>query len=445
MKLDDLIKNLEDRYFIDPKFYDEYNVKRGLRNKDGSGVLVGLTRIGNVTGYIKEEEEIIPVEGKLRYRGIDIQEIVNAIAKENRAGFEEITYLLLFGKLPTEKELEAFNNLIDENMDLPAGFKENMILNAPSKDIMNKLARSVLVLYSYDEDPDNLDVKNIMRQSIELIARFPVLIAYAYQAKCHYYDKKSLIIHNPQKGLGIARNFLQMIRSDQLYSELEAQTLDIALILHAEHGGGNNSTFTTHVVSSTDTDTYSAIAAAIGSLKGPKHGGANIKVMDMMDNIKQNVKNWSNEKEIADYIVKILRKEAFDKTGLVYGIGHAVYTLSDPRAVILKKYAYELAKKNNREEEFFLYETIEKLTPTLFNEIKGSSKVLCANVDFYSGFVYDMLGIPRDLYTPIFALARISGWCAHRLEEIISGGRIIRPAYKNIEPKKPYIPIKKRE
>lgn len=445
MNLDDLMKNLEEKYYIDPKFYDEFNVKRGLRNKDGSGVLVGLTRIGNVTGYIKEEEELIPVEGKLRYRGIDIKEIVDAISKENRSGFEEVAYLLLFGKLPNEKELEAFNILLDDNMELPSGFKENMILNAPSKDIMNKLARSVLVLYSYDENPDSLDVKNVMRQSIELIARFPVLIAYAYQAKCHYYDKKSLIIHNPQKGLGIARNFLQMIRSNQTYTELEAQTLDIALILHAEHGGGNNSTFTTHVVSSTDTDTYSAIAAAIGSLKGPKHGGANIKVMAMIDDIKQNVKKWDNEKEIADYLVKILRKEAFDKTGLVYGIGHAVYTISDPRAVILKKYAKELAKENNREEEFHLYETIEKLTPSLFYEIKGSSKVLCANVDFYSGFVYDMLGIPRELYTPIFALARIAGWCAHRLEEIISGGRIIRPAYKNIEPKKPYIPIKERE
>lgn len=445
MNLDELMKNLEEKYYIDPKFYDEFNVKRGLRNKDGSGVLVGLTRIGNVTGYIKEEEELIPVEGKLRYRGIDINEIVDAISKENRSGFEEVAYLLLFGKLPNEKELEAFNTLLDDNMELPSGFKENMILNAPSKDIMNKLARSVLVLYSYDENPDSLDVKNVMRQSIELIARFPVLIAYAYQAKCHYYDRKSLIIHNPQRGLGIARNFLQMIRSNQTYTELEAQTLDIALILHAEHGGGNNSTFTTHVVSSTDTDTYSAIAAAIGSLKGPKHGGANIKVMAMIDDIKQNVKRWDNEKEIADYIVKILRKEAFDKTGLVYGIGHAVYTISDPRAVILKKYAKELAKENNREEEFHLYETIEKLTPSLFYEIKGSSKVLCANVDFYSGFVYDMLGIPRELYTPIFALARVAGWCAHRLEEIISGGRIIRPAYKNIEPKKPYIPIKERE
>lgn len=445
MNLDDLLKNLEEKYYIDPKFYDEYNVKRGLRNKDGSGVLVGLTRIGNVTGYIKEEEELIPVEGKLRYRGIDINEIIDAISKENRPGFEEVAYLLLFGKLPNVKELETFNNLLDDNMELPPGFKENMILNAPSKDIMNKLARSVLVLYSYDENPDSLDVKNVMRQSIELIARFPVLIAYAYQAKCHYYDRKSLIIHNPQRGLGIARNFLQMIRSNQTYTELEAQTLDIALILHAEHGGGNNSTFTTHVVSSTDTDTYSAIAAAIGSLKGPKHGGANIKVMAMIDDIKQNVKNWDNEKEVADYLVKILRKEVFDKTGLVYGIGHAVYTISDPRAVILKKYAKELAKENNREEEFHLYETIERLTPSLFYEIKGSSKVLCANVDFYSGFVYDMLGIPRELYTPIFALARVAGWCAHRLEEIISGGRIIRPAYKNIEPKKPYIPIKERE
>ncbi|MBN1183107.1 MAG: citrate/2-methylcitrate synthase [Bacteroidales bacterium] len=444
MKFERLLAGLDQAYMIDKTLYDEYNVKRGLRNKDGSGVLTGLTRIGNVTGYIKEEEEIIPVEGKLRYRGIEINEIITAIDAENRDGFEEVAYLLLFGKLPTKDELDYFKQLIDDSLELPAGFKENMILKAPSSDIMNKLARGVLALYSYDDNPDDLGIKNVLRHSIELIARFPSLIAYGYQAKSHYYDNKSMYLHNPEKGIGIAKNFLRMIRSNKKYTELEAKVLDILLILHAEHGGGNNSAFTTHVVTSSDTDTYSAIAAAIGSLKGPKHGGANIKVMNMMDNVKQNVKNWEDRKEVSDYILKILNKEAYDKTGLVYGIGHAVYTMSDPRAIILKKYAEELAKVNDREKEYHLYTIIEDETPKLFAEVRGVSKVLCANVDFYSGFVYNMLQIPPEVYTPIFAMSRITGWCAHRMEEIISGGRIIRPAYKSVEGKKEYIPIDKR-
>ncbi|MBN2213532.1 MAG: citrate/2-methylcitrate synthase [Bacteroidales bacterium] len=444
MKLQNLIKNIEEYYRIDQNLYTDYNVKRGLRNKDGSGVLVGLTRIGGVTGYIKEEEEIIPVEGKLRYRGIEIKDIVKAISAENRNGFEEVSYFLLFGKLPNRQELDLFNSLLDESYDLPAGFKENMILKAPSNDIMNKLARSVLALYSYDNNPDSIDTLNVIRQSIELIARFPSMIAYGYQAKSHYFDNKSLYLHNPEKGLGIAENFLRMIRPNKKYTELEARTLDISLILHAEHGGGNNSTFTTHVVTSTDTDTYSAISAAIGSLKGSKHGGANNKVMQMMENIKQNINNWEDEKEVQEYIVRILRKEANDGTGLVYGIGHAVYTISDPRAVILKYYAYELAKSTDSEKEFILYDAIERLTPRLINEIKGLSKVMAANVDFYSGFVYSMLGIPPELYTPIFAMARIAGWCAHRLEEIIGGGRIIRPAYKNFGEKSDYVIMEDR-
>jgi citrate synthase len=445
MNLQNLTKNIEEYYKIEQNLYIDFNVKRGLRNNDGSGVLVGLTRIGGVTGYIKEEEEIIPVEGKLRYRGIEIKDIVKAISSENRNGFEEIAYFLLFGKLPNKQELEVFNNLLGESYLLPSGFKENMILKAPSIDIMNKLARSVLALYSYDENPDSIDALNVIRQSIELIARFPSMIAYGYQAKSHYFDKKSLYLHNPEKGLGIAENFLRLIRPNKTYTELEARTLDISLILHAEHGGGNNSTFTTHVVTSTDTDTYSAISAAIGSLKGPKHGGANNKVMQMMDNMKQNIGNWEDEKEVQDYIVRILRKEANDGTGLVYGIGHAVYTISDPRAVILRDYAYELAKTTNSEKEFILYDTIERLTPGLINEMKSSAKVMTANVDFYSGFVYSMLGIPPELYTPIFAMARIAGWCAHRLEEIIGGGRIIRPAYKNFGEKSNYIPMDERE
>jgi citrate synthase len=445
MNLQNLTKNIEEYYKIEQNLYIDFNVKRGLRNNDGSGVLVGLTRIGGVTGYIKEEEEIIPVEGKLRYRGIEIKDIVKAISSENRNGFEEIAYFLLFGKLPNKQELEVFNNLLSESYLLPSGFKENMILKAPSIDIMNKLARSVLALYSYDENPDSIDALNVIRQSIELIARFPSMIAYGYQAKSHYFDKKSLYLHNPEKGLGIAENFLRLIRPNKTYTELEARTLDISLILHAEHGGGNNSTFTTHVVTSTDTDTYSAISAAIGSLKGPKHGGANNKVMQMMDNMKQNIGNWEDEKEVQDYIVRILRKEANDGTGLVYGIGHAVYTISDPRAVILRDYAYELAKTTNSEKEFILYDTIERLTPGLINEMKSSAKVMTANVDFYSGFVYSMLGIPPELYTPIFAMARIAGWCAHRLEEIIGGGRIIRPAYKNFGEKSNYIPMDERE
>ena len=444
MTLENLIQNIEDSYQIDQNLYGDFNVKRGLRNNDGSGVLVGLTRIGGVTGYIKEEEEIIPVEGKLRYRGIEIKDIVKAIAEENRNGYEEIAFLLLFGRLPNKTELGTFNSLLDQKYELPGGFKENMILKAPSHDIMNKLARSVLALYSYDSNPDSIDIANVIRQSVELIARFPSMIAYGYQAKSHYFDKKSLYLHNPEKGIGIAENFLRMIRPNKKYTELEARTLDISLILHAEHGGGNNSAFTTHVVTSTDTDTYSAISAAIGSLKGPKHGGANNKVMGMMDDIKKNIKNWEDEKEVGDYIVRILKKKAHDKSGLVYGIGHAVYTLSDPRAIILKEYAYELAKSTGNEKEFILYDIIERLTPALFNDIKESNKVLSANVDFYSGFVYGMLCIPPELYTLIFAMARIAGWCAHRIEEIISGGRIIRPAYKNLGDKKEYIRMEDR-
>lgn len=444
MNIESLVSSIQRNYQIDKSLYDEYSVKRGLRNNDGSGVLVGLTRIGNVHGYIKDEQDIVPVEGKLRYRGIDVEHIVEHLQRENRFGFEESTYLLLFGKLPTSGELEEFNRLLDENRMLPDGFTENMILKSPSKDIMNNLARGILALYSYDKDPDNIGIENVLKQSIELIARFPSLVAYGYQAKLRYYDNASLFLHYPAMGIGTARSFLKMIRADQKFTDLEAKTLDICLILHAEHGGGNNSYFAVHVISSSHTDTYSAISAGVGSLKGPKHGGANNKVMAMMDNIKANIKNWEDEAEISNYLVKILRKEAYDQTGLIYGLGHAVYTLSDPRATLLKQYASELSKEKGMEKEFMLYDAIERLSPGLFQEVKKSDKKVAVNVDFYSGFVYSMLNLPPELYTPIFAMSRITGWCAHRIEELICGDRIIRPAYKSVEPKHDYIPIENR-
>ncbi len=432
-------------YAIEGELYQRYNVKRGLRNADNTGVLVGLTNIGNAHGYILNEGDKIPDKGILRYRGVDIFDIVHACREEDRRGFEEIVYLLLFGVLPTKKELENFTALLGSYRDLPEGFTEDMILKAPSKDIMNKLARAVLASYSYDPNPDDVSMENMLRQSIELIARIPTMVTYGYYAKAHYYDNKSLIIHSPDPTLSTAENFLRMIRPDNAYTKLEADTLDECLIIHAEHGGGNNSTFTTHVVSSTGTDTYSAIASAVGSLKGPLHGGANIKVREMIDNFKSNVKDITSEKEVGAYIEKILRKEAFDGAGLVYGMGHAIYTLSDPRAVILKEKARELAKEKGRENEFRLYDLIETLTPVKFAEVKGVEKEMCANVDLYSGFVYSMLGIPHELYTPLFAISRAPGWCAHRMEEVITGGKIIRPAYKNVVGKAQYMPIAERE
>ncbi|CEP66878.1 Citrate synthase, bacterial-type [Moorella glycerini] len=442
--LDRLALLAEKNNYIEPDLYEKYNVKRGLRNSDGTGVLVGLTEIGEVHGYILDEGERIPDQGRLLYRGIDIWDIVKGFQKEGRYGFEEVCYLLLFGELPDRQWLEEFTNLLAENRCLPDGFVEDMILKAPSNDIMNKLARSVLASYSYDKNPDDLSIKNVVRQSIELIARFPIMVAYGYQAKVHFYENQSLYIHLPRKDLSTAENFLYMIRPDNHYTRLEAELLDLALVLHAEHGGGNNSTFTVHVVSSTGTDIYSVIAAAVGSLKGPKHGGANIKVMEMIDDIKANVRDWADEEEIKYYLTKILNKEAFDKKGLIYGLGHAVYTLSDPRAVLLKNKAAELAREKNMEEEFGLYLTIEKVAPELFAAKKGTEKIIAPNVDFYSGFVYKMLNIPVELYTPIFAIARISGWCAHLLEELVSGGRIIRPAYKNVIGKRKYIPLEQR-
>jgi citrate synthase len=436
---------VESNYRIDPEFYTKYNVKRGLRNADGSGVLVGLTEVGEVHGYVISEGEKKPDEGRLTYRGIDVRDIVAGFQKEKRAGFEEVCYLLLFGELPNQSELAQFNQLLGEYRALPDGFTEDMILKAPSIDIMNKLARSVLASYSYDSNPDDLSTSNILRQCLELTARFPTMAAYGYQARSHYYNKKSLYIHTPDPKLTTAENLLHMMRPDNKYTHTEAELLDLALVLHAEHGGGNNSTFAARVVSSTGTDTYSAIAAAIGSLKGPKHGGANHKVMGMMDNIKENVKDWADKEEVERYLVKILKKDAYDGAGLIYGMGHAVYTLSDPRSILLKEKAEELAREKGTLGEYNLYTAIEELSPKVFAEVKGSGKEISANVDFYSGFVYGMLGIPEELYTPIFAVSRIVGWCAHRIEEQVSIQRIIRPAYKSVVPQKPYIPLDKRK
>jgi len=442
--LEELTQLAENRNRIPLELYTKYSVKRGLRNEDGTGVLVGLTEIGDVHGYIIDEGDIIPDEGRLIYRGINIMELVNGFQRENRSGYEEICFLLLFGELPNRQQLEQFNALLAENRTLPPSFTEDMILKIPSRDVMNKLARSILVLYSHDPNPDDVSIKNVLRQSIELVGRLPTLAAYGYQAKRHYFDGQSLYIHNPRKDLNTAENILYLIRADSKYSRLEAETLDLALVLHAEHGGGNNSTFTVRVVSSSATDTYSAFAAGVGSLKGPLHGGANLKVMEMMQDIKENVKDWKDEEEVRSYLSRIVRREAFDRAGLIYGVGHAVYTISDPRAVLLRQKAADLAVEKGREEEFGLYRSVARLAPEVLKKEKNSNKVVAANVDFYSGFVYQMLGIPMEMYTPIFCIARIAGWAAHRIEELVSGARIIRPAYRDVLKNRPYVPLSKR-
>ncbi|KYC52258.1 MAG: Citrate synthase [Candidatus Methanofastidiosum methylothiophilum] len=429
---------------IAPELYPKYDVKRGLRNEDGSGVLVGLTKISDVTGYEKKDGVFTPLEGRLAYRGININDIVEAISKENRHGFEEIIFLLLFGKLPTWEELEYFNELLVSNRDLAVNFTNDVILHFPSNDIMNKLARSVLVLYALDKKADDTSIENVLRQSIGLIAKFPSIVAYAYHARRHYFKGKDLVLRNQNPEYSVAENFLYMLREDGNFTKLEADTLDILLILHAEHGGGNNSTFTVHVVTSSGTDTYSAISAGIGSLKGPLHGGANKSVMAMMKDIKDNVNDWEDEEELKNYLKKILERKAFDGAGVIYGLGHAIYTKSDPRTIILKKKARELAKDKKRMDEFKLYELIEQTAPEVFYEVKKSNKVITANVDFYSGFVYNCLDIPKELYTPLFAMGRIPGWCAHRIEELISGKKIIRPAYAHVGDFRPYQDIDQR-
>lgn len=424
--------------------YKKYDVKRGLRNGDGTGVLVGLTHIGDVIGYERVDGAVKPIQGKLLYRGIELRDIVRGFQQEGRAGFDETVFLLLFGRLPTVIELERFSAYLAQLRNLPENFTEDMILKLKGKDIMNMLARCVLALYTLDENADDLSIQNILKQSIDLIAKFPTIIAYAYHARRHQYHHKPLAIRYPKQHLHTAENFLYTLKGGAKYTSLDAKTLDLVLVLHAEHGGGNNSSFTTHVVSSSGTDTYSAIAAAIGSLKGPLHGGANLRVMGMMDDIKGNVGDWRDEHEVSHYLTKILHGEAFDGSGKIYGLGHAVYTLSDPRAVLLKEQALALAKEKGRLDEFELYTVIERLAPKAFSEFKGNNAVIAPNVDYYSGFVYDCLGIPREVYTPLFAMARIAGWCAHRLEELISSRKIIRPAYKNVAGTLRYLPVGER-
>ena len=417
--------------YIDPAFYETYNVKRGLRNADGTGVMAGVTQIGNVLGYYVQDGERVPMPGKLVYRGIDVEELIDGFMSEGRFGFEETAYLLLMGSLPTRGQLSAFQQLLSDHRSLPRMFTEDMILKAPSPDVMNKLARSVLALYSYDDDPDDMSLPNQLRQAVQLIARVPVIVAHAFAVKRHYYDNESLYLHRPQEGLSVAENFLYSVRHDNRYTDQEAKLLDLCLVLHAEHGGGNNSAFACRVLSSSGTDTYSAIAAAVGSLKGPRHGGANKKVMEMFSHIQENVHDWKDDDEVRAYLGALLRKEAGDRSGLIYGMGHAIYTLSDPRAVILKRFAKKLAATKGMLDEFELYESVERLTPEVLLSVKGEDKVVCANVDLFSGMVYKMMGIPQELYTPLFAVARMVGWCAHRIEEVYQpGNRIIRPAYK---------------
>jgi len=430
--------------YIDAELYRKYSVKRGLRNEDGTGVLVGLTRVGEVHGYMVSEGEKIAVPGKLYYRGVDVEDIAEFGSKTNRFCFEETIYLLLFGQLPNQKQLDDFNVLLGNCRALPKNFAEDVIMRAPSRSIMNKLASSILALYPYDEDPENPSPENILRQCVELIARFPTIVAYSYMSKKHYFDHESLVIHQCEPSLSSAETLLSLIRPNQKYTQYEAQLLDLALVLHAEHGGGNNSSFTVHVVSSADTDTFSTVAAGLGSLKGYKHGGANAKVIEMMDDVMRNVKNWEDEKEVSEYLVKILKGEAYDGSKLIYGQGHAVYTISDPRAILLRDKAKALAEEKGLIKEFNLHCLIEQLVPSIFKKVKGSDKEICTNVDFYSGFVYKMLGIPAELNTPIFAVSRIAGWCAHRMEEIIAGGRIIRPAYKCVQGRNGYTDIVKR-
>lgn len=429
--METLQETLLNNHRIDPNLYIEYDVKRGLRDSAGKGVLTGLTEISDVNAYDLVNGRKIPAEGSLYYQGYNIYDLVNGL-EGHKFGFEETIYLLLFGQLPSEKELEMFKEVMAQFETLSGRFVRDVVMKASNADIMNSMQRCILTLYTYDSRPEDISAENVLRQSIELIAKLPLIAVYSYHSYRHFRRDETLFIRNPQKGLSLAENILLMLRPDSTYTELEAKVLDIALMLHAEHGGGNNSTFTTHVVTSSGTDTYSSVAASIGSLKGPRHGGANLKVQDMFADIKTHVKNWTDEAEVEAYLCKILNKEAFDHSGLIYGMGHAVYTLSDPREVILKKFARKLAQEKGMMEEFALYELVERLGSRLVMEQRKMFKNVCANVDFYSGFVYTMLGIPKELFTPIFAIARIPGWSAHRLEEILNAGKIIRPAYKYV-------------
>lgn len=427
-----LCAELKENSFIDLNLYDEFGVKRGLRYSDGRGVVAGITKICNVHGYVVNEGEVKPIPGELIYRGYNIKDIIENFEKEDRFGFEETAYLLLFGKLPNLSELDSFTKFMASCRTLPNDFVVDMILKAPSPNIMNKLARSVLALYSYDDYAEGKDIERELTMAIQLIARLPVIMVNAFQAKRRVYDNKSFVMHPINFSENTAQSILSTMRVDRKYTKEEAQLLDTLLVLQAEHGGGNNSTFTCRVMTSSGTDAYSAYAAAIGSLKGPRHGGANLKVMQMLADIEKNVKNWEDEGEVADYLRKILNKEANDGSGLIYGMGHAVYTLSDPRSIIIKKKAMELARGKEIEAEFKLLDLIERLSPELLAEKKGGSKIICANVDMYSGLVNKMLKIPPELYTPLFAVSRMAGWAAHRIEEMITCNRIIRPAYKAV-------------
>lgn len=429
---------------LEPELFGKYHVKRGLRDLDGKGVLTGLTEISEIVSFEKRDGREYPCDGQLYYRGVNLEDLVDGFIKDKRFGFEETTYLLLFGKLPNRNELEDFTDLLAHYRSLPTSFVRDIIMKAPSQDMMNTLARSVLTMYSYDKNANGLDLPNVLRQCLQLIAIFPLLSVYGYQAYRHYHDGQSLFIHVPDPKLSAAENILHLLRADSQYTELEARILDLALVIHAEHGGGNNSTFTTHVVTSSGTDTYSAIAAALGSLKGPRHGGANIKVVQMFDDLKANVTDWENEDEVANYLINLLNKKAFDHAGLIYGMGHAVYSLSDPRARVFKGFVKRLSEEKGLQREFQLYDRVERLASEVIAQERKIYKGVNANVDFYSGFVYRMLGLPPELYTPIFAISRISGWSAHRMEELINVGKIIRPAYMNVKPRAAYIPMDQR-
>jgi len=440
----ELCGDIREAYSIDSEQYKRHDIKRGLRNEDGTGVMAGVTGIGSVQGYYMQDGGRVPVPGKLYYRGIDVEDIVAEHTKEGTFGFEEVAYLLLMGKLPNKQQFEQFDAILSRARMLPPDFTEDMILKAPSRDVMNKLARSVLALYSYDDNPDDTSIENIVRQSIELIGRFPVIVANAYAVKRHHFDGKSLYLHVPRENLSVAENFLRMLRKDKTYTKEEAHLLDLMLILHAEHGGGNNSAFACRVLSSTGTDTYSAISAAVSSLKGPLHGGANSKVMAMFRDISENVHDFNDDDELKTYLEKIVEGSVGDGSRKIYGLGHAVYTLSDPRAEIIKKYASEMAEQKGFSEQFRLMENVERLGIPIIMESKNLSVPICANVDMYSGLVYKMLGIPEDLFTPLFAIARISGWCSHRIEEVLTCNKIIRPAYRAAFDEESYIPMNER-
>ena len=443
--IESLCGEFQKHNYIDPALYEHIDVKRGLRNADGTGVMAGITQIGSVQGYYIQDGERLPMEGRLIYRGIDVEELIQGFMAEGRFGFEETAYLLLFGTLPTRQRLQDFNAVLSELRPLPPNFTEDMILRVPGRDVMNRLGRCVLALYCYDPEPEAQDLANELRRALQLVAQCPMIVAHSYAAKRHYFDNDSLYLHRSQEGLSLAENFLHAMRHDKRFTPDEARLLDLCLVLHAEHGGGNNSAFACRVLSSSGSDIYAAISAAVGSLKGPRHGGANKKVMEMFRYLQEGVSDWRDDGRIRDFLQKLLRREAGDRSGLIYGMGHAIYTLSDPRAKLLKRFAKKLAGQKGMLPEFELVESVERLAPQVINAHRGQDKPVCANVDLYSGLVYQMLGIPEELYTPLFAMARMVGWCAHRVEEVYNpGSKIIRPAYKAVAPLQPFVPLDQR-